>query len=62
MAKCPHCKEALTLKAASASDRKTEVLREVKGVIKKEVMYICPHCQCVIGFGSFFGGLLTGRP
>ena len=62
MSKCPYCNEPLTLAAGSSSERKNEVLREVKGFIKKEIMYSCPHCQCVLGFGSFFGGLLTGRP
>jgi hypothetical protein len=38
------------------------VRREVVGKIKKEVMYVCPHCDCVLGFAFFFGGLLTGRP
>jgi hypothetical protein len=31
-------------------------------VVKKEVMYSCPHCDAVLGFGFFIGGLLTGRP
>jgi hypothetical protein len=39
-----------------------EVEREVLGVIKKEIMYSCPHCDSILGFGFFFGGLLTGRP
>jgi hypothetical protein len=38
------------------------VNREVKGRLKKEVMYSCPHCNAILGFGFFFGGLLTGRP
>jgi hypothetical protein len=64
MAKCPHCKEPVTLDArtSSPSDRGNEVVREVKGFLKKEILYSCPHCQCVLGFGSFFGGLITGRP
>ena len=64
MAKCPHCKQAVTLdrakrEVAPASD---EVHKDVVGVVKKEIMYSCPHCDSVLGFGFFFGGLLTGRP
>jgi len=35
---------------------------EVEGLVKKEIMYSCPHRDSILGFGSFFGGLLTGRP
>jgi uncharacterized protein with PIN domain len=59
MAKCPHCEKPFVLKAKGSE---LEVSKEVKGTIKKEVMYSCPHCDKVLGFGSFFGGLLTGRP
>ena len=34
----------------------------VSGVIKKEIMYSCPHCDSILGFGFFLGGLLTHRP
>lgn len=64
MATCPYCKKAVTLKKtkeASAESLET-VQKEVKGWIKKEIMYSCPHCDTVLGFGSFFGGLATGRP
>ena len=63
MAKCPYCKKPVTLsdKAASTPDSRP-VRKEVVGAIKKEIMYWCPHCDCVLGFGSFLGGLLTGRP
>ena len=61
MAKCPHCNEPVVIKATGGS-RKNEVCREVKGVVKKEIMYSCPHCERVLGFGSFIGGLITGRP
>jgi len=59
MAKCPHCGKLVVLKAKRAE---SEVRKEVKGSIKKEIMYSCPHCDKVLGFGSFVGGLLTGRP
>ena len=64
MAKCPYCKQVVTLKKAkkeSAESLET-IHKEVKGLIKKEIMYSCPHCDSVLGFGSFFGGLATGRP
>lgn len=61
MPKCPHCGEPVTLKE-TASGKKNEVRREVYGFIKKEVMYSCPHCERVLGFGFFFGGLITNRP
>lgn len=64
MAKCPHCKQTVTLDkanrdVATASD---EVHKDTVGAVKKEVMYSCPHCDSILGFGFFFGGLLTGRP
>jgi hypothetical protein len=63
MAKCPYCKKLVTLseKAATTSDS-LPVRKEVVGTVKKEVMYFCPHCACVLGFSFFFGGVLTGRP
>ena len=64
MAKCPYCKEPVTLgktNPASTGLQKT-VHKEVVGLIKKEIMYSCPHCEAVLGFGFFFGGVLTGRP
>ena len=62
MAKCPYCKEPVVLEAKSGPDRKNEVIKEVTGSMKKEIMYVCPHCEMVLGFGFFFGGALTGRP
>ncbi len=62
MAKCPYCKEDVTLKSLQRQTQDDEVEREVYGTFKKEVMYACPHCDMVLGFGSFVGGLLTGRP
>jgi uncharacterized protein YbaR (Trm112 family) len=64
MAKCPYCKQSLTLEKTKreTSDLHEEIHKEVVGLIKKEVMYSCPHCDTVLGFGFFFGGLATGRP
>lgn len=53
MAKCPHCDANVTLE---------NVVREVRGFAKKEVMYACPECRRILGFAFFFGGWLTGRP
>ncbi|HOZ49399.1 MAG TPA: hypothetical protein PLO37_17545 [Candidatus Hydrogenedentes bacterium] len=61
MARCPYCENPVVMKA-TGSDKKNEVRKEVNGVIKKEVLYSCPHCDRVLGFGFFFGGLLTMRP
>ena len=61
MAKCPYCENEVTLNS-DGYDRKNTVNRELKGTLKKEVMYSCPHCDRILGFGYFFGGLLTGRP
>jgi hypothetical protein len=60
MAKCPYCEKQIVLKAAGSKEH--EVRREVKGSVKKEIMYSCPHCDKVLGFGFFLGGILTGRP
>ena len=64
MAKCPYCKQNLTLEKTKreSADVAEEVHKEVTGLVKKEIMYSCPHCDSVLGFGSFIGGLLTGRP
>jgi len=63
MALCPYCKETVSLEETrKESSESNEVDREVSGLIKKEVMYSCPHCDSILGFGFFFGGLLTGRP
>jgi hypothetical protein len=63
MTKCPYCKKPVTLseKAASSPDS-LPVRKEVLGAVKKEIMYSCPHCDCVLGFSFFMGGVLTGRP
>lgn len=64
MAKCPYCKQSVTLRDTNreSMDVAEEVHREVEGLVKKEIMYSCPHCESVLGFGFFFGGLLTHRP
>ncbi len=64
VAKCPYCKTVVALaetKTETASVRE-QVHKEVEGILKKEIMYSCPHCDSVLGFGFYFGGLLTGRP
>jgi len=63
MAKCPYGNKPVILGEGSRSSSEARVLREeTAGNIKEEVMYVCPHCHCVLGFGFFIGGLLTGRP
>ena len=63
MAKCPHCKEGVSLNETRRESSDTdEVHKEIVGLIKKEIMYSCPHCESVLGFGFFIGGLATGRP
>jgi len=44
MALCPYCKGELTL---------DNIKLETKGMgfLKQEVMYVCPHCDCVVGIG-----------
>jgi len=61
MAKCPFCEKSVTLEAAG-KDSNEEILKEVEGLIKREVMYFCPHCQKILGFAFFFGGRVIGRP
>ncbi len=61
MARCPYCKQELTLEKTNREMAET-VHKEVEGMIKKEIMYSCPECESILGFGFFFGGLLTGRP
>lgn len=63
MAKCPYCKQPVVLDDRERPASGARVVRkEVTGWLKKEIMYSCPHCDCVLGFGFFIGGLLTGRP
>jgi predicted nucleic acid-binding Zn-ribbon protein len=61
MGKCPHCEKIVVLNEAR-SENEREIRREIKGTLKKEVMYSCPYCERILGLGFFFGGLLTGRP
>jgi len=64
MAKCPYCKQVVTLEKTrrESAEVAEEIHKDVAGVVKKEIMYSCPHCESVLGFGFFFGGLLSGRP
>jgi len=64
MAKCPHCKQSVTLDKAKreVGTPADEVHKEIVGLVKKEIMYSCPHCDAVLGFGFFMGGLFTQRP
>lgn len=70
MAKCPHCNQHLSLERTNKESIESqeslesvqEIHKDVSGVVKKEIMYSCPHCDSILGFGFFFGGLLTGRP
>ena len=43
MGNCPYCKQQLSI-----NDVKTE--EKGKGFIEKEKMYICPHCNMILGF------------
>jgi hypothetical protein len=65
MPMCPYCKQAVTLdktRRDSADVSAPEgVHRDVSGLILKEIMYSCPHCDSTLGFG-FFPNLLTDRP
>ena len=58
---CPHCENEVTLES-TRKDSQDEVKKEVEGFIKREVMYSCPHCNKILGFAFFLGGLATGRP
>lgn len=67
MAQCPHCKKTVSLsqthrESADADANADAIHKDVVGLVKKEIMYSCPHCNCVLGFGFFLGGLATGRP
>jgi hypothetical protein len=66
MPKCPYCKQAVTLEKTRREPADVSlskgVQREISGFIKKEIMYSCPHCDSILGFGFFVGGLLTRRP
>lgn len=61
MSKCPHCQQPVRLQDTRKADC-MEVHKETEGFVKKEVMYSCPHCDCILGFAFFMGGFATGRP
>lgn len=52
----------VTLDATNKEEAAEEVRKDVEGIIKKEVMYSCPHCDRILGFAFFLGGFATGRP
>lgn len=63
MAVCPHCKKHVSLDIAHREFADSlEVHKELVGLMKKEIMYSCPHCDSILGFGFFLGGMATGRP
>jgi len=65
MSKCPYCKKPVILKKTrkDARDYPPEVLKEAAGKVNgKQIMYSCPHCECVLGFGFFVGGIGEGKP
>lgn len=62
MAKCPYCDEDITLGSTKKEEANDEIQKDVEGIVKKEVMYSCPHCDRVLGFAFFLGGFATGRP
>ena len=61
MPKCPYCNQVVTLEKTQRESVDVSVPegieREVSGFIKKEIMYSCPHCDSILGFGFFIGGL-----
>jgi pyruvate-formate lyase-activating enzyme len=65
MSKCPYCKKPVILKKTrrDARDYPPEVLKEAAGKVNgKQIMYSCPHCECVLGFGFFVGGIGESKP
>jgi hypothetical protein len=64
MPKCPYCRQTLALEHTRRNTMQPveEVNREIEGFVKKEIMYSYLHCDSILGFGFFIGGLLTGRP
>lgn len=42
MAKCQHCKLEISIKTIKKEKRGI-------GFIKQEILYSCPHCDCVLG-------------
>jgi len=62
MARCPSCEKEVSLDSTRKDEGSREVQKDVEGFVKKEVMYSCPHCDRVLGFAFFLGGMATGRP
>ncbi len=65
MSKCPYCRKPVTLKKTrrDTGDLPAEVHKEVAGKVNgKQIMYSCPHCEYVLGFGFFIGGIGERRP
>ena len=62
MAKCPYCDKDVTLGSTKKEEASDEIQKDVEGIVKKEVIYSCPHCDHVLGFAFFPGGFATGRP
>ncbi len=62
MSRCPYCEQEVSLESTRKDEGTEKVHKDVEGIIKKEVMYSCPHCDKILGFAFFLGGLATGRP
>jgi len=62
MPKCPYCEKEVSLDSTQKDEGTGELRKDVEGFVKKEVMYSCPHCDRVLGFAFFLGGIATGRP
>jgi hypothetical protein len=43
MAKCSSCKGEISLGTIKTEKRGF-------GFLKQEIMYVCPHCKCALGF------------
>ena len=62
MPKCRHCKKPVALNERSVPSADCRcVSKKGVGEVKKEIMYSCLLCDCVLGFAVFLGGVLTGR-
>jgi len=62
MPKCPYCKQVLTLDKTNREAADVSFLegveREVSGLVKKEIMYSCPHCDSILGLASSLAACL----
>ena len=45
MGNCPYCKQSISL-----NELKTE--KKGTGFIGQEIMYMCPHCEYILGFSN----------